>query len=232
MIKLRKIIGNFLPLWLKTKMIKVHQLYTFARYFPQFKYKLLHDQEISDDLIRKIVYGWGNMGFSSEIVLTKAIIRYCNACQGPVIECGSGLSTVIMGIIAQKRNIKVYSLEHHEMWYEKISKILASEGLNNSIIYHTPLKDYGDYDWYDLEGRDLPADFDLVLCDGPPAQTRGGRYGLLPLLRNHFASDYMVILDDSFRPEEREIITKWEQEFHLKQIESESTKIFAVLKQN
>lgn len=216
-------------MWLKVYLIQLHQKYVFRKYFPIFRKKLENCDEISDDLLRKIVYGWGNMGFSSEHLLAKAVIHYINHCIGPVLECGSGLSTIIMGIVAIKKNIKVYSLEHHQDWHRKISSFLAKERLNNSILYYTPLKSYESYDWYDIHDINLPKDFDLILCDGPPGQTRGGRFGLVPQLNEKIKKNAIILVDDYSRSQEKDTVEKWKTHYQYTILEDQSNDVFATL---
>ena len=40
----------------------------------------------------------------------------------------------------------------------------------------------GSFVWYDVPKDVWPAEFRLVVCDGPPGDMKGGRYGLLPLV--------------------------------------------------
>lgn len=58
----------------------------------------------------------------------------------------------------------------------------------------------------------LPARFSLVLCDGPPGNTPGGRYGLLPVLGHRLSPSVVILLDDAGRPDERAIADRWTAE--------------------
>lgn len=216
-------------MWLKVSLIQLHQKIIFSIYFPVFRRKLQKGEEISDDLLTKIVYGWGNMGYSSEHTLARAIIDYTSKCNGSVLECGSGLSTIIMGIIAMQKNINVYSLEHHKQWHQKVSSVLAKQGLKNSILYHTPLKSYDSFDWYNLENKELPSDFDLVLCDGPPAQTKGGRIGLIYLMDEHISRKATIIVDDYMRVEEKKIVENWISSYDYTLDTKRTNDVFAIL---
>ena len=55
----------------------------------------------------------------------------------------------------------------------------------------------------------------LVICDGPPSSTRGGRFGLVPVLRENLAPGFRILLDDARRPGEREVLRRWASEFDL-----------------
>lgn len=84
--------------------------------------------------------------------------------QGPVLETGSGLTTVIMGMAGAT----VHTLEHDFGWYRKTRKLIERYGLANVHLHYAPLKEYPDGTaWYDVP-NDLPDSFGLVVCDGPP----------------------------------------------------------------
>ena len=52
---------------------------------------------------------------------------------------------------------------------------------------------------------------DLVICDGPPGCTQGGRYGLVPVMDKQLAENCLVILDDTHRKAEQRIIDVWRE---------------------
>jgi hypothetical protein len=58
----------------------------------------------------------------------------------------------------------------------------------------------------------MPDEFSLVVCDGPPGSTKGGRYGLLPVLGGRLPPGSTILLDDAGRPGELELIKRWEAE--------------------
>ena len=72
----------------------------------------------------------------------------------------------------------------------------------------TLLKRYNDFDWYDITDVPLPENFSLVLCDGPPGTTFGGRYGLIPIMAGRLSKS-IILLDDFNRIEEKSIVSKW-----------------------
>jgi hypothetical protein len=87
----------------------------------------------------------------------------------------------------------------------------------------TPLCNYDEFDWYSLEGVQLPTDIGFVICDGPPGGTRGGRYGLGPVLMPLLAPSCIVLLDDTRRTSERDIMVRWCAEFGATVIHRDST---------
>ena len=47
--------------------------------------------------------------------------------KGPMLECGSGVTTILMGILCGRRNVEVWSLEHFGEWRDRVSETLKSQ---------------------------------------------------------------------------------------------------------
>lgn len=158
------------------------------------------------------VYGWGNEGWSAdEDYLTRVMTEAASA-KGSILECGSGLSTLLLAAVARQTGTLVHSLEHNEEWRQRVIGQLAAHDLSEySIVHKVSLQNYGEFDWYSLP-ESLPADITLVVCDGPPSTTLGGRYGALPVLRKHLGPVCNFLMDDANRADEIEIISRWRLE--------------------
>lgn len=163
---------------------------------------------------RELVYGWGNAGFSSEPEYLDAVAAEAAATRGAILECGSGLTTLVLTTIAAGEGRAVWSLEADPDWCRTIQLALGRLGLSAELRL-APLRNYGDFDWYDVESLELPL-FSLVVCDGPAGRTRGGRFGLVPVLRDRLDVGCTILLDDAERPGEREVLRRWDAEAGLR----------------
>lgn len=133
-----------------------------------------------------------------------------------VVECSSGLSTVVAAALCRNRGDgKVYSLEHDPVYAEKTRRLLAARGLDqwaqviDAPLVPTTVDDWSGQ-WYDLSR--LPQDIraGLLVVDGPPSTLSPlARYPALPLLRSRLAPGARVVLDDADRDDEREIVRRW-----------------------
>lgn len=160
-----------------------------------------------------LVYGWGNENWSALSEYLEAVASYCRSTGGPILECGSGLTTLVLASLGAE----VYTLEHDPVWCQRVRAKLTDFGLSAHVMA-SPLRSYGAFDWYDVDIATMPA-FSLVVCDGPPGKkTRGGRYGLLPVMREHLADGCTILLDDANRPGEREMLGAWAQSLASVQI--------------
>ena len=158
------------------------------------------------------VFGWDNEKWSADEMYLAEVIRTAETTRGSILECGSGLTTLLMSAVAARRGVQVHSLEHNETWHARVRSAVLEMGGTTTTVHLAPLRDFGDYDWYDAPLSSLPDDFTLVVCDGPPGSTRGGRSGMLPRMRGKLAPKCTILLDDVIRPEERALALEWSRE--------------------
>lgn len=99
--------------------------------------------------------------YAADAPLLATVTALARKCRGPIIETGSGLSSVFMGAVSDSQ---VYSLEHLQHYAAQTVALCEEAGVSNVGVCCAPLKDF----WYDVEKFDLPNKFSLGFCDGPP----------------------------------------------------------------
>lgn len=170
------------------------------------------DAVITRQLLEQLRYGWGNLGWSANPEFLDQVQRQIATTYGPVLECGSGLTTILLGLLIRNREIELWSLEDDPEWCERVRSVVNLHGIDNVRVCLAPLHDYGEYTWYSPPVDEMPRDVQLVICDGPAASTPGGRYGLFSVMRSHLANQYVVLVDDADREGERKMLERWERE--------------------
>lgn len=173
------------------------------------------------EMLADLQLGWGNYGFVVNLDYLEEVAKQAAQTRGPILECGSGLTTIILGLLAARRGVEVYSLEHLPKWRSHVVSVLQKHRIPAVNVYLSPLRDYGKFSWYEPPLSILPQHFRLVVCDGPPGKTPGGRYGLLPVLKHYFANGNLILLDDANRPGEMEVLHQWIQETRVKVVMQE-----------
>ncbi|WP_415952130.1 class I SAM-dependent methyltransferase [Streptomyces sp. KLOTTS4A1] len=138
-----------------------------------------------------------------------------------MLECGSGASTLWTAAALRKCGEgHVTSVEHDSAFAEATRQRLADHGLEEwATVVDAPLVDTdvaglgSRQPWYDLSGLGDLAEVDLLFVDGPPRPTASlARYPALEQLLPRLAKGALVVLDDTNRKDERDIIRLWTAE--------------------
>jgi hypothetical protein len=121
--------------------------------------KFREGTEDEDDYNEVFRYGGNNYAADAgTLALATGIARRA---QGPIIETGSGLSSVLMALATEQT---VFSLEHDRHYANQTMRWAAEAQTYNLGMCCEPLKGF----WYNLEPFDLPEKFAFGFCDGPP----------------------------------------------------------------
>jgi hypothetical protein len=186
--------------------------FVFRRAMRRFLKNPRAHAHVGSPVLKDLIHCWGNDWSALDEYLV-ASINHAMAARGPILECGSGLSTLLVGAVAKMRGQRHFALEHTPAWAAKVQSYLNLYNLDTVVLPSKPLRDYGEYSWYDISGETIPDSFSLVICDGPPATTNGGRYGLVPVMWERLKSGCVVLLDDAGREQERAVARRWQTEF-------------------
>jgi hypothetical protein len=150
----------------------------------------------------RLAADWGNP-YSARVDLLSAIYWVSREAAGPILETGSGLSTLILGAAARIAGQTVHVLEHDPDHYRTVVEALKRYGLGNVRVHYAPIgRCWHNYNrqtclWYSLtedQMDELPKSFAVAFCDGP--QQRFGREGLFKMLGKRVA-DAKIIMDDA-----------------------------------
>jgi len=190
-----------------------HREYVFRRAVARFA-RIERAEDLEPVLLSELVYGWGNQWAADEEYL-EAVLHAAWTADGPILECGSGLTTLLVGMIAARTGQRLYSLEHIPFWADKIGRLLERYDVRSAYVDVAPLREGDEYAWYAPTARVMAERFALVICDGPPESTRGGRYGLMPVMRSRLASGCRILVDDVHRPKDAAVLDRWAQELDV-----------------
>jgi hypothetical protein len=117
-----------------------------------------------------------------------------------------------MGLLGGRRGITIWSLEHDAIWHAHIQDVLRRYHIPGVELCLAPIKDNGRFAWYTPPLQRMPRTFDLVICDGPPQHTTlGGRYGLLPAMKDRLTHGSVILMDDA--TPEAATIQHWKEDF-------------------
>lgn len=143
-----------------------------------------------------------------------------------IIEFGSGISTILIARLIKENGLPVsfVSVEHNIEWIEVLNKQLKRENLTDFVkIEHINLVDQNteigkvlSYDSKSILNITAGNKYDLIIVDGPPANTSKIRYSRYPVflnLRKNLFNEYCLIIDDANRKGEKEIINRYKNSY-------------------
>ena len=154
---------------------------------------------------------------ASADLLVELVDRLVHERPATVVEGGSGVSTVVMALAAQQHGLstRIVALEHQEAWAEHTRRMLERHGVADRAevrlapLAPTSLTDH-ETPWYDEAALADLTDIGLVLVDGPPEGTGPrARYPMVPLLRERMAERCTILVDDTDRPGDADVVERW-----------------------
>jgi len=196
------------------------------------RFRQLRDGELpSPEMLSHLERGWDEDGFRASGGYLEEVAKRALETNGPILEVGSGLTTILLGLLSERRHTEVWTLEHLPRFHGITRSKLQRHHIPDQHFILAPLTDYGEFVWYQAPLNKMPKDFRLVIADAPPGDTRGGRYGLMPVMREHLAHDALILLDDAHRPDEQAVLRRWASEYNLfHELRSREQKSWAVCK--
>lgn len=128
--------------------------------------------------------------------------------QGDILECGSGLSTLVLGEALKGTEFYVWALENDLEWWKVTSRWLQRYEIGNvNLVYAPIVPDDKNGDWYGYDYAPLPPAFDGVLIDGPWRQT-AEREGVFKHLGERIAHARTWIVDDCGDPVQADMLAR------------------------
>lgn len=174
--------------------------------------RIIEDSKVLTDLS----YGWANEEYSANLEYLQLCLEYATHAKQPILECGSGLSTILLGLIARDTGTTVWTLEHISSWYKLVQQYLHEFQIDNVNILLSPPKKYGNLNWYDVPMNVLPDQFSLVICDGHPSSKWEEQYNIFPVMKHKFMSGCTVLLDTGNQDPGQVYMSHWATELDLK----------------
>lgn len=183
----------------------------------------LKRREATHEVFTKLALGWSNGSFSMLPDALMAVWALVKHNDGPVLETGSGLSTIVAALARRDRT--VIALEDDLDWHERVNRALTGYGIDNAIVRHAPLRrDLDGSVWYDAPAIGARK-YGTVICDGPVRKY--GRAGLWERCGEVIGSaDWLV--DDVDDPSQRAMLAKYATGRDVHVLGTDGLKKFAI----
>ena len=159
--------------------------------------KIKDKKETPADIVEVSNYIGNKWGAEVDFLATAiALARNSN---GPILEAGSGLSTILMAAATKET---VFCLEHDNVHASKLVSMATEAGVRGIGLCVCPIKN----GWYDLtDYPDLPNKFSLAVVDGPPRNISNRKIFFDKLGK----TANLILCDDTNEKEYKDYLTGW-----------------------
>ena len=83
-----------------SRLQEMHRQRVFSRAMSQYLDDPMGSLENPDALFGRLVCGWGNESWSALTEYLEACVRHADEARRGILECGSGLSSLLVGAVA------------------------------------------------------------------------------------------------------------------------------------
>lgn len=157
---------------------------------------------------------FGNQPFALDHVVLEEV--YHLARRGPVLDLGSGLSTLVSAVKQERLAAasgepahEVWTLESDPDWVGTMRGFLDDSGIKNVRLLLAPVRSHdGGAKWYAPEGLKPIAPFRTVIVDGPRRDEPGIRGNLLDVIAPLIDRDARWIVDDTDDPDGKAVLAR------------------------
>ncbi|HYF73582.1 MAG TPA: class I SAM-dependent methyltransferase [Nocardioides sp.] len=137
-----------------------------------------------------------------------------------VVELGSGASTAVLALAVREHGLdtRIVSLDHNAHYAARTRELLERHGVADLVdVRFAPLARTHVPDhltpWYDEAAIADLQDVGMIVVDGPPKATGpAARYPAIPLLAERLAPRCCIVVDDTVRPDDRAVVTRWAEQ--------------------
>lgn len=166
-------------------------------------YQRLVERDLDRLGIEDEFYAVGSAGnYSLFYVILRAVREFAPA---RILDLGAGQTSVLLDrlVKANQLDADIVTVEHDDHWAEHIATIV------NHLVVRLDIFQEAEnghiYGAYDISSLRIDGPIDLMIIDGPPADTvplQYARHGVLPLLKHVNRDGFVIVVDDAERPGE------------------------------
>jgi len=175
------------------------------------KLSFADDQPVPLALVTELHAHWGDPLSQSEESYLRSCLAQAAAAQGPIVQCGANLMSLVLGSLchtAPRNGRQLWCLEHDVHWANTIRSWLTQYRIGSAHIITSRAHLFDGYVWYAVDASRLADQVSLVLCEGARA-TPGGILGTLSRLEARLASDCTILARHVTRADDLRRLNEW-----------------------
>ena len=198
----------WLRLWIARGQQFIQPL-VFDRHLRSFRASL--PEAPSDELIDNLFAAWGDRLSSERRDYIQRCLAEATRASGPILQCGSGLLSVLIGLVCQHANApgkRLWVLEHDPHWGNLARSWLEARDIKHAHIIYAPAEQFNGFLWYVLDPSRLPNDFALVLSEASAALPGSAR-GVVSRMAKQFGNRCVILAGNARRPKDLKFLADW-----------------------
>jgi hypothetical protein len=186
--------------------------------------KRLRDGDSSFEAFVELSSGWANPSAALPDML-QAVYATAIKAEGIALETGSGLTTIVAGLAAEKTGkLRIRALENDLHWHDRLAKVLDRYSIKSVLLLYSPLMRHGEFVWY--TPPEIPEHYSLLICDGPRRDY--GRAGLWHLMGEKIDRATWLI-DDVQDPAQLALVKEYAKDRTVNVLGDAANKQFAIV---
>jgi hypothetical protein len=130
----------------------------------------------TERLAAQLFAHWGDPLQQADERFLRSLLAEVRAAEGAILQCGSSLTTLILGSICdhdERPKKQLWCLEADRHWANMMRSWLTEYRVNSAHVIHSSAKLFKNYVWYSLDPGRLAPEYHLVICDGNRASVTG-----------------------------------------------------------
>lgn len=130
----------------------------------------------TERLAAQLFAHWGDPLQQADERFLRSVLAEARAADGAILQCGSSLTTLILGSICDQDEApkkQLWCLEADPHWASIMRSWLTEYQVSSAHVIHSAAKLFKNYVWYSLDPARLAREYHLVICDGNRASVKG-----------------------------------------------------------
>ena len=163
---------------------------------------------IPRDLFDTAFEAWGDATPVSKDRYFQSALTEAMRAPGPILQCGTSFTTIVLGILCQQTDRHLWTLEHNAHWASVTRSWLEQYEIKNTHVIHAQAEIFDGSVWYMIDRSRLPEDFGLLMCDGCGVLPSGAR-GSLERIADRLHHRCVILIKDIRRPRDLRYVSQW-----------------------
>jgi hypothetical protein len=165
----------------------------------------------TDRLVADLFAYWGDPLQQSDERFLRSCLAEAQAAEGPILQCGTSLTTLVLGAIcdqSEQNKKQLWCLEHDSHWSNLMRSWLTEYQVRSAHVIHSRARMFDNYVWYSLDPDRLAKRYSLIICDGC-RETAQGAIGTITRLHKRIADKFVILIRNVKSTPDLKYLASW-----------------------